>query len=225
MNMKKIAAAVIGLAGMSAAWAGDAPKNMVYFGYVDLTIHSDAPDLTSNGPAFLTPPASLSVRTAQTALFGYVRHLDEKWAFEIAAGIPPAHDVYGTGGLAPYGKLAKVKQASPTLFLNYKFNSDMDRLRPYVGIGMNFTRFYDAESTAANNLAAGGPTQIRLKDSVGLAAQAGINYKLTDNWSINGNVVVANVETDLTATTGSIQRKTHIDFRPIAYAVSVGYSF
>jgi outer membrane protein len=226
MKMKHIAlCAVLGMGSMAAYAQDGVLNNSIAIGYADLTIHSDSGNLTSNGPAFLTPPAGLRIDSAQTLMIDYVRRIDERWDAEVALGLPPKHDVRGTGALAPYGVLAKVKQAGPTFFLNYKFGSDSDKLRPYVGVGLNYTRFYDGESTAANNLAAGGPTQIRLKDSFGYALQTGLNYHLDQRWHVHAGIVVADVETDLTATTGSIARKTHIDFRPIVYTVGVGYSF
>jgi len=224
MTIKHIALiAALGLA--SSVAAAQTAKNVVTLGAAYIHIDSEAPDLSSNGPAFLTPPASLTIKSASTVVLGYTRHLDDKWAVELVAGIPPAHKVHGTGALAPYGKLAEVKQAGPTVFLNYKFGDAGSAFRPYVGFGVNHTRFFDGESTAANNLAAGGPTKIRLRSSTGLAAQVGVNYKLAPNWSINGSLVVANVEAPLTATTGSIERTTHINFHPTALTVCLGYHF
>jgi outer membrane protein len=225
MKMKQIAFAVLGMASMAAHADGSAYKNTFSVGVADLTIHSDSPNLTSNGPAFLTPPSGLKIDSATTVLLDYVRRIDEKWDAEVALGVPPAHDVRGSGGLAPYGVLAKVKQAGPTVFLNYKLGTDQDKLRPFLGVGLNYTRFFDGRSTDANNLAAGGPTKIRLSDSFGVALQAGVNYHLNERWLVHGSIVVADVQSNLTATTGSIERKTHIDFRPIVYTVGVGYSF
>jgi len=225
MKMKQIALAVLGMLSTAAHAQETALKNTFNVGIADLTIHSDSPNLTSNGPAFLTPPSGLKIDSATTVLFDYVRHIDDKWDAEVALGLPPSHDVRGTGFLAPYGVLAKVKQAGPTFFLNYKLGSVQDKLRPFIGVGLNYTRFFDAKSTDANNLAAGGPTKIRLSDSFGPAFQVGANYHLSGNWSMHGSIVVADVQSDLTATTGSIERKTHINFRPIVYTVGVGYSF
>ncbi|HYD79498.1 MAG TPA: OmpW family outer membrane protein [Paucimonas sp.] len=224
MTRFAICAALAAL-GTASASAFAQEQNAVRLGLANLTIHSRAPDLTSNGPAFLTPPASLTVDNAQTLFFGYVRRINEKLDVELAAGIPPAHKVYGTGGLAPYGMISRVKQAGPAVFLNYKFGTDQDKLRPFFGVGLNYTKFFDGRSTDSNNLAAGGPTKIRLTDSVGPALQAGLSYRFDQRWSVNGAIIVADVQSDMTATTGSIERKTHIDFRPIVYTVCIGYHF
>jgi outer membrane protein len=223
--MKKIhfGACVLAALASSAACAQD---NTVRGGLAYLTIHSSSPDLTSNGPAFLTPqPAGITVDNASTVLLGYTRRLNEHWDLDMALGIPPAHDVRGRGMLAPFGVTARVKQAAPTLFANYNFFDAKDKCRPYVGLGLNYTRFFDGESSASGDIATGGPTKIELKDSVGLAAQVGMNYKLFGQWSVGGSVVAAKVKSEMTATTGSIERKTTIDFKPIVYSLYLAYSF
>jgi outer membrane protein len=214
--------AVLSLASF-AAWG---QQNTIKLGVAHLDIRSQADNLSSNGPAFLTPqPAGLSVGDATTLLVSYIRKLDDHWDLDLEAGLPPSHDTNGVGTLAPFGVISKVKQAGPTLFINYNFGAPDSKFRPFVGLGINYTHFYDAESTASGNLASGGPTKLELSDSWGPAAQIGASYKLAQNWSVIGSIAMAKVKSDLTATTGSIRRTTTIDFRPVVYTLAVGYSF
>ena len=223
--MKKIHFAVSALLSLAAVSA-HAYDNTVRAGILNVQVHSESPDFTSNGPAFLTPqPAGLTVGNATTAVFGYTRRINDNFDIDFVAGIPPEHEVKGRGTLAAYGVIAKVKQRAPTLFVNYNFGAPTNTWRPFVGLGLNYTQFFDANATASNNIATGGPTKIELKDSYGLAGQAGINYKISDRWSVSASIAAAKVKTDLKATTGSIERKTTIDFRPVVYGVAVGYSF
>lgn len=203
-----------------------AQQNTIKIGVAHVDIHSKSDNLSSNGPAFLTPqPAGLAVGDATTLLVSYIRKLNDHWDLDLEAGLPPTHDTNGAGTLAPFGVISKVKQAGPTLFVNYNFGAAQSKFRPFVGLGINYTHFYDAESTSSGNLASGGPTKLELSDSWGPAAQLGASYKLADNWSVIGTIAVAKVKSDLTATTGSIRRTTTIDFRPVVYTLAVGYSF
>lgn len=214
--------AVLGL----SSFAAHSQQNTLRIGIGDVTIHSESPNFTSNGPAFLTPqPAGITVGDATTLLVSYTRQINEHFDFELALGIPPRHDTSGTGTLAPFGVVARVKQLAPTVFVNYKFGAAENKFRPFVGLGVNYTRFFDAESTDSGNLANGGPTKISLSDSVGLAAQVGASYKLSDQWSLCASISAAKVQSDLTTSTGSIERKTTIDFRPVVYALGVAYNF
>lgn len=229
-KMNLVLAAILATSSVAASasafdFATDG-KNTVNFGFLHIGVHSKSDDFTSNGPAFLTPqPAGLTVGNANTLKFGYTRHLSDKWNLEFVAGLPPKHKVYGRGTLAPYGVIAEVKQMAPTVFLNYNFGDASDSFRPFVGVGLNYTKFIDRETTPISRIATGGPTSIKLTDSFGVAAQIGVNYKLTDRWVITASVAVADVQSDLTSTTGSIERKTSIDFRPVVAGIGLGYRF
>lgn len=217
--------ALLALASLSALADENFP-NTVRIGYAHIAVHSDSPSLTSNGPDFLTPqPAGIKVENANTVYLGYTRRLTANVDFDLALGVPPEHDNRGTGTLAPFGVTAKVKQRAPTMFINYNFGDESNAFRPFVGLGLNYTQFYDARSTASGNLAAGGPTKISLGDSTGWAAQVGAKYNVTNRWFLLGSIATADVKSQLTATTGSIDRKTLINFRPVVYTMTVGYSF
>ncbi|MFZ6772683.1 OmpW/AlkL family protein [Undibacterium sp. SXout7W] len=223
--MKKIQFSVCVLFALSSA-SVLAQDNTFRAGMINLGLHSQSPDLTSNGPAFLTPqPAGVTVGNATTILFGFTRKLTDHFDLDIVMGLPPKHDVYGRGTLAAYGITAKVKQRAPTAFINYNFGDVTNKFRPFVGLGVNYTQFFDATSTPLGDIATGGPTKIQLKESYGFAAQIGASYKFTDRWSIVGSVATAEVKSDMTATTGSIERKTTINFRPVVLTLGIGYSF
>ena len=197
-----------------------------------------APNSTATdavGPFLPAPPAgvSLEVQNQSTLFFSVARDLTPHVEVELAMGFPPTHDV--TAKLAPSlpshvqvlnGQvIAKVRQVAPTLFFNYKFGDPGSTWRPFVGAGINYTKFDKRESTAAGNQLNGGPTDIRLSDSWGLAAQAGVSYRLNDQWALNAAVATARVKTHLTATTAGQARKIDIRFRPTVITLSAGYVF
>lgn len=223
MKIKHLASFIaLGLASFSAF--GQNYTISAGAGYIKL--NDKSANLSSNGPAFLTPqPAAIDVDDTSTVILSFTAKINDRWDAQLAVGVPPEHKVMGKGTLAPYGVVSKVKQAAPTVFLNYKFGAASDALRPFVGVGVNFTRFFDAESTDSGTLASGGPTKITLKNSAGMAAQAGINYKFNNTWSANVALATAKVESEMTATTGSISRQTTIDFRPTVLTICLGYSF
>ncbi|MGA0612267.1 OmpW/AlkL family protein [Caldimonas sp. KR1-144] len=197
--------------------------------YIDL--HSKAPPLSSNPPTLPTGfEAGVKVDDASTVIFGYIYRVNERWSLEAALGIPPEHKTYGTDFIEPFGQVSSMKQVAPTVFVNWHFepigNSGVE---PFVGLGLNYTKFIDGRSTPSGNAASGGPTKIKLSSSWGLAAHAGLAYKLDQNWSILGTIAYADVESDVTATTttgtGQVVRRTTIDFRPVVYTLCIGYSF
>lgn len=226
--MKKIQLAVCAVLGVLSltAHAEELSKNSVRIGVDYIQNHSSSPNFTSNGPAFLTPqPAGTEAQDAVTPVLAYTRKLNDHWDAELVLGIPPRVDAKGTGTLQTFGTVARVKEAGPDAFLIYNFGKEGDKLRPLVGLGINFTHFYDAESTESGDLASGGPTKITLTNSWGWAAKTGASYQINQHWSLVGVVAAIKVKSDMTTETGSIVRKTTIDFRPIVYSVGMQYRF
>jgi outer membrane protein len=113
------------------------------------------------------------------------------------------------------GNLGKVSLLPPTITLQYHFN-DEGTFRPYVGAGLNYTRFYN------NSLSAGG-TPISLKqNSFGPALQIGMDIKVSENWFLNVDVKKLWVRTNATMA-GTNLGALHID--PWLVGVGVGYRF
>ena len=207
---------------LSTASNSFAQENTLRLGLIHINPHSSATDLV--GP--LTPAgANLQVMSKSTLAIGYARRLTENLELELAFGIPPKHDVEGRGALQAAGVIAKVKQTAPTLFLNYKFFDENTALRPFVGLGVNHTRFRSTV-TPEGNIASGGPTVHSLSSSTGWAAQAGISYAVDKQWSIVASIATADVSTDLKSVTNdTVIRRSNISFNPVAVAISAAYKF
>jgi outer membrane protein len=150
---------------------------------------------------------------------------------ELAVGYPPLAKIKGQGpamlGSVPYNGqvISSARWISPTLLLEYNFWSENSMLRPYLGVGVNYTTFYDRDTTAAGNAASGGPTKLSLTSSVGPAVTGGVTYRISSRWHAHASYSWSQVKTDLVADTGGVLRTTHISFGPQALVVSVGYSF
>lgn len=145
---------------------------------------------------------------------------------EILAATPFKHDVnfsvsdpLGTGD-----QLGEVTHLPPTITLNYYFNNQANPFQPYMGIGVNYTVFFDEEFTAANDVA--GLTDLSLDNSLGLAAQVGVDYILDKKWSVNGSVRWIDIDTEASFKLGEVAGSIEsISIDPWVYTISVGYSF
>jgi outer membrane protein len=150
---------------------------------------------------------------------------------ELTAGYPPLQKTVGKGpaelGSVPYNGqvIATARWIAPTALLEYKFLSENSKLRPYIGVGVNYTTFYDRDSTPAGNAASGGPTKLSLTSSVGPAGTVGLAYNISGNWNLYASYSASRVNSHLVADTGGVIRTTDIKFGPQAAVVAVGYSF
>jgi outer membrane protein len=219
---------VVASVWMACAAPAVAQDNTVRAGIYIVRYHAKADDIS--GP-FTQPGLNLDLKNVNTAYFAYIRRLSSAFDLELAAGWPPKTETIGKGpatvGSVPYDgqTIATAKWLSPTVLLNYKFLPESSPVRPYAGVGINYTHFYDRTSTAAGNAASGGPTTISLSDSIGPAGTIGVFYRLQGNWSLDASFSMAKVKSDLEANTSGVIRKTTINFNPSTWVISVGYSF
>jgi len=194
--------------------------------YVHNAVSAD--DLS--GP-FTPPGLNIRIKDLETLYIAYTRRLSPHFEFELAFGWPPLTKTIGRGpaylGSVPYNNqvIATARWISPTALINYKFFDETHRFRPYVGLGVNYSKFYSRQSTAAGNAASGGPTSISLPVSVGPAGIAGLSYRVTDRIGIYVSYSVPYIATRLTADTAGVIRTTHVNFGTRALVVSAGWSF
>ncbi|MAL03352.1 MAG: hypothetical protein CL625_03605 [Arenimonas sp.] len=91
---------------------------------------------------------------------------------EVLASLPFEHDIELNGV-----KAGSTKHLPPTFTLQYHFRNE-SIVTPFVGAGVNYTRFFDEKTT--------GPiagTDLSLKPSWGLAAHAGLDFAIgTGKW-------------------------------------------
>ena len=160
-----------------------------------------------------------------------MRRLNAGWDVELAGGVPPTTRTVGKGlsvvGSVPFNgqEVATAKWISPSVLIDYKFRDEQQALRPYVGIGVNYTYFYDRNSTPAGDAANGGPTRISLSHSVGPVASAGVLYRIKPDINVMASYSAARVNSDYESTTSGVIRTSKIHFNPHALVMAVGYSF
>lgn len=131
------------------------------------------------------------------------------------------HDITGTGTLAG-ADVGEVSVLPPTLTLQYHFTPSSN-IRPYAGVGVNYTYFYDGELGAA--LVANGATDIDYDDSFGLAAQAGVDFDINKDWFVNLDVKYVQIDTTATITGGALAGNVDVDINPWIFGVGIGTRF
>lgn len=149
--------------------------------------------------------------------------LRPNWGLELILGTTH-HDLTGTGTIANLNKIGDTALLPPTLTLQYHF-APQAKVRPYAGIGVNYSKFYDEKSTNSLDTGLGGPTSINLDDSWGLAAQAGVDLGLKNDWFVNFDLKYINIETKGTLVTGATTRTVDVDINPWIFGIGIGKRF
>ncbi len=141
--------------------------------------------------------------------------LRDQWAVELILGVTP-HDVMAVGTSLGDVDLGDVTLLPPTLTLQYHFNPD-GQVRPYVGAGVNYTHFFNEDLPSGSAL-----TSIDYDASFGLAAQAGVDFAIDEDWFFNVDVKYIDIDTDVTIN-GAIAADVQID--PVVFGLGFGRRF
>ena len=154
----------------------------------------------------------------------------DKIGLDLLAATPFDHDIR-SDGLEGFGinKVGSTNHLPPTLSIQYHFMGGSDsRFQPFVGLGVNYTTFFDEEASNELENGLGEDYDLDLEDSWGFAAQAGVDYFITDNIALNATVWRIDIETDATLkgeTTGTKIEADNVDINPWVYMVGIGYKF
>lgn len=133
------------------------------------------------------------------------------WSMDLLAAVPFQHDVRLNGV-----KAATTKQLPPTIGVNYHFMPDA-KVSPFIGAGINYTRFFTTKGT--------GPLQgavVKIDNSWGAAAHAGLDVKLAPNWLFTADVRWINIGGHVHVN-GTDVGKAKVN--PLVYGFSFGYRF
>ena len=229
-----LAAAV--MAAAPAVQAYEAGDFIGRVGVVTVDPDSSSSNLNSNALGELDG-AKVSV-DSNTQLGLTVSYMfTDQIALGVLGATPFKHNIEGDGSiLGGAGKLAETKQLPPTITLQYFPMPSGSKFQPYVGVGVNYTNFFEEKTTQTltdtyATLASGvDRTDIELDDSFGLAAEIGLDYMVTDNIGVNAAIWYADIDTEATinAYAGNTKADTStidVDIDPWVYMVGLSYKF
>lgn len=227
MNKSLLSASLFALAlAAPVAHAHQAGDFIVRAGAITVNPNEDSSDIKLDGTKVSGTKATLDSDTQLGLTFAYM--LTDHIGLELLAATPFHHTV-GVKGLGPGldGKLGDIKQLPPTLSLQYYPMEPSSKFQPYAGIGLNYTMFFDEDLDS--NRKAQGFSNLKVKDSFGLAGQLGMDYMINEHFLVNAAVWYIDIDTKATmdgpSALGVGKTKVDVDVDPWVYMVGVGYKF
>ncbi|MBK3786075.1 OmpW family protein [Paraburkholderia aspalathi] len=170
-------------------------------------------------------------------------------AFEAAMGAPPTLNAYAQGTIAPLGEngpqlplgnlqpLASTHAWPATALIKYYFRVARSRVRPFLGLGLNYTWYSNIHLNPAFSQAAeafagpGGAVKASLSSSWNPVVTAGLSYEFSDRWYATASLTYFPLRTTATiqsvAANGAttLANKTRITIDPITVFAGIGYRF
>ncbi|MCI5136896.1 MAG: hypothetical protein D3922_00435 [Candidatus Electrothrix sp. AR1] len=162
--------------------------------------------------------------------------LTDNLGLEVLAATPFTHDLVGKGDLEGVA-VGETQHLPPTLSLQHHFGDKDGMFNPYIGIGVNYTLFFSEEvdgqlistlNTLPTIAGLGGTksVDIELDGSLGLAAQAGVDVKVAENWYVNAAVWYIDIGTTAKLTTDlGTTHEVDVDIDPWVFNLAVAYKF
>lgn len=150
---------------------------------------------------------SLNVQSARGFTFGAGYLFTDKLGVELNSSEKFEHDL----NTASAGDIGSVDRLPINLLVNYYPMGGLDsRVQPYVGAGLNYTRF------------SGEPSGVDVDESYGAIGQAGVDLAVTENVMLNGYVSYADVDADINSGGAQVG---NVDMDPVTVGGGVTYRF
>ena len=220
--MKSYSAAVLvalGVVAAGEAGAYQAGDVIVRAGVASVQPNEDSGALKLDGAALPGTEAGVDNNEQLGLTFTYM--LTPDWGLGLLAATPFEHDIRAKGVGVDAGS---IKHLPPTLTLQYFPLDGASRWQPYVGIGVNYTLFFDEQVDGElENLF--GPGDLELDNSWGWAGQLGADYQLDDHWLVVASVWYLDIDTDATFKFAANRVTADVDIDPWVYMLGVGYKF
>lgn len=194
--MKQVlVAGVLGLAGLAA------PSFAYEQG--DWVVKAGIASVQPDGDGALDGAVDVEADTQLGLTIAYM--LSDHWGISLLASTPFTHDIELNGD-----KIGETSHLPPTLTVQYQF-LPASKVNPYLGLGVNYTLFFDEKSALGD---------LSLDDSLGLAIEAGVDFAITQNWSVNAALWNLDIETDAKLDGAELDT---VEIDPWVYMVGASY--
>lgn len=180
--------------------------------------------LVGTGAPWPSAGSGIDVDSQLTLDIDFTYFVTDNFGVELLLDISSKHDIQGTGSAA-VGKIGEVTVLPPALIAQYHF-SPGSNIRPYAGVGINYTLFLSEKTTSTLDGALSASTGLSVDDTFGLVAQAGVDIDIDNDWYFNFDVKYIALDTTATVTANGADAATvDFDLNPLVIGVGVGMRF
>lgn len=156
-----------------------------------------------------TVPVSIGDSTRPSITVEYF--VRDNLGIEVLGALPFKHSIRSNGA-----EIGTVKHLPPVISLQYHFDIH-PAWKPFVGVGVNFTGFWDSEAKGA---LAGN--DLRVKNSWGLAAHLGTDYWISDRAALRADLRWIDIGSDVELNGTNIGS---VDIDPVVAGISYVMKF
>ena len=224
---KTILASLIAIMGVSSSvMAVEKGDWMLHVRAINISPNDDSSVLNVGGSDLADTGVTVDSSSTLDISIGYM--FTDNFSLELLADLSSEHDVNVFGLPAalnvPDGtKVVESRVLPPTLFAQYHFNPK-GKVRPYAGVGLNYTLFFSDSLTSGAKTALGA-SNLDIDSSFGLAGQFGVDFEMKNNWSFNVDIKYIQIDTEATFDSALGPIKVDIDVDPWVLGIGFGKTF
>jgi outer membrane protein len=218
--------------------------------WVDASLsHSEETHSQSAFGSFTSPGTNAEVHNSFSAQFLITYFVSDHVAMELPLGVPPTLRLFAQGNAAPFGPdgpslplgnihpLATTRAWAPMLLAKYYFGNADSKLRPFVGVGVNYTWFTSGnlnsnfESPLREIAGPGGSVSSGASSSWNPVFTVGASYNMSKRWYLTGSVTYlplkVNASFNAVNRNGDVvlSNKVRVTADPLLVFMGVGYRF
>jgi len=218
MNKFPIVAALIAagvLTSQSALAQSSAKKWWLHTGPVAVKFNTDTALIVAGAPV---DGANAQAKDNTTLAFEIGYEVAPSTIVSLTVGVPPTTTLTGKGGPVDGLELGRAKYAPAVLSAHYHFDAGV--VKPYVGVGINYTMILDSRDGAVANL--------DVKNAWGAVIQAGVDVPINSAWFLFADLKKIYLKTTATGSVPAFgnppaQAKLRLD--PLLVNAGVGWRF
>ncbi|KYK93449.1 membrane protein, partial [Aggregatibacter actinomycetemcomitans serotype d str. SA3733] len=180
--------------------------------------------VSANSSSATKTPINVNLDVGDNAQLGLTGTymLTDNFGIELLGATPFSHKISATVPALKLGlgDVVKLKQLPPSLYAQYYFLDQDSGSRPYVGAGINYTRFFSAKPMV------NAVTDLDVKKhSFSPILNAGIDIKLTDNVYLNTAMWYTKIKTTAKFKALGAVHEVKIKLDPLVFFTGLAYRF
>ncbi|MCW9716667.1 OmpW/AlkL family protein [Avibacterium sp. 21-594] len=190
----------------------------------DVLLRAGGVFVSANSDSHTKTPIDVNLKVGDNAQLGLTATymFTDNLAVELLGATPFSHKIKAAVPALnlDLGNAVKLKQLPPSLYVQYYFLDKNANSRPYIGAGLNYTRFFSAKSTHA------AVTDLQVKkNSFAPVVNLGIDIKLTDNLYFNTAMWYTKIKTTAKFKALGADHEVDVKLNPFVFFMGLGYKF
>lgn len=191
----------------------------------DVVVRTGGVFVSANSHSTTETPIEVNLKVSDNAQLGLTATymLNDNVGVELLGATPFSHKIKASVPVASnpnLGNVVKLKQLPPSLYLQYYFLDKDAGSRPYIGAGLNYTRFFNAKTVnpAITNL------NVK-KHSFAPVLNMGIDIKLTEDLYFNTAMWYTKIKTTAKFDALGHNHEVDVKLNPFVFFMGLGYKF